>query len=292
MDVSIIIPTYNRPDTLYRCLQGIASLAYDRNQFEVIVVDDGSAVSQTKLVEGSVELPLRWLRQANAGPAAARNYGASLANGRFLCFTDDDCVPHPDWLAHLLTQFQQTPAAALGGQTINQLVANPYAAASQLLIDYLYHYYRAPGEEAPRFFTSNNLAVPAKLFRETGGFDTTMPLAAGEDREFCERWRAAGRPLRFVPDAIIYHAHPLTLRRFWQQHVNYGRGARQFRQRVGQVALEPWQFYGRLLTYPWRIDSVQKRPLLTLLLIFSQLANAIGFVQERLADRADSQARS
>jgi GT2 family glycosyltransferase len=281
MDASIIIPTYNRPDALCRCLQGITALAYDRDRFEVIVVDDGSDRVQEKLLTPLVDGPVRWLRQANAGPAAARNRGAAVANGRFLCFTDDDCIPHADWLIHLATQFEQTPTAALGGQTINQLTENPYAAASQLLIDYLYHHYRAPGEVTPRFFTSNNLAVSANLFWQMGGFDTTMPLAAGEDREFCERWRLAGRPLRFVPEALIYHAHPLTLPHFWRQHFNYGRGAWQFRQRGAQVAVEPVGFYGRLLTYPWRIDSVQKRPWLTFLLILSQLANAAGFVWEQ-----------
>ncbi|MFO7538931.1 MAG: glycosyltransferase [Chloroflexota bacterium] len=281
MDVSIIIPTYNRPQALRRCLQGIAALAYDGDRFEVIVVDDGSDRAQENLLTTLVDGPVRWLRQANAGPAAARNAGAAVANGRLLCFTDDDCSPHPDWLAHLWAQFEQMPAAALGGRTINQLVDNPYAAASQLLIDYLYAYYRAPDDTAPRFFTSNNLAVPADLFRQTGGFDTTMPLAAGEDREFCERWRLAGRLLSFVPDALVHHAHPLTLPRFWRQHFNYGRGAWQFRQRVGAVALERWGFYGRLLSYPWHVDGVQKRPLLTLLLIISQLANAAGYLREQ-----------
>jgi GT2 family glycosyltransferase len=283
MDASIIIPTYNRPDALRRCLQGVAALAFDRQRFEVIVVDDGSPIPAEKLAANAASIPVRWLHQSNAGPAAARNAGAAVANGRFLCFTDDDCAPHPDWLGCLLAQFEQTPTAALGGQTINQLTDNPYAAASQLLIDYLYNHYRAPGEDTPRFFTSNNLAVSADLFGQMGGFDTSMPLAAGEDREFCERWRLAQRPLQFVPDALIYHAHPLTLRRFWRQHFNYGRGAWQFRQRHGRAKWEGGGFYGRLLTYPWRVEKmgVRKRPLLTCLLIISQLANAAGYVREQ-----------
>lgn len=281
MDASIIIPTYNRAEALRRCLQGIMALAYDRDRFEVIVVDDGSEYSPEKVLKEVTDWPVRWQQQANAGPAAARNAGAAIANGRLLCFTDDDCIPHPNWLTHLIAQFEQIPTAVLGGQTINRLPENPYATASQLLIDYLYHHYRAPGAETPRFFTSNNLALAANLFRQMGGFDTTMPLAAGEDREFCERWHLAGRPLCFVPEALVYHAHPLTLRRFWQQHFNYGRGAWQFRQRVGQVKLEQWGFYGRLLAYPWRVDGVRKRPLLAVLLLISQLANAVGYVREQ-----------
>jgi GT2 family glycosyltransferase len=281
MDASIIIPTYNRPDALQRCLQSVAALACEPDSFEVIVVDDGSHRPQAELLANAVERPVRWLRQANAGPAAARNAGAAVANGRLLCFTDDDCTPHPDWLTHLLAQFEQIPTAVLGGRTVNRLTENSYATASQLLIDYLYRHYRLPGENAPRFFTSNNLAVAANLFRQMGGFDTTMPLAGGEDREFCERWRLVARPLCLVPEAVVYHAHPLNLRRFWRQHFNYGRGAWQFRQRVAGVKLEPAGFYGRLLTYPWRVDKLQKRPWLMLLLALSQLANAAGYVREQ-----------
>jgi GT2 family glycosyltransferase len=281
VDATIIIPTYNRPDSLCHCLQGIASLAYDRHRFEIIVVDDGSHSPQKELLANAVVQHVRWLRQTNAGPAAARNAGAAIANGRLLCFTDDDCVPHSDWLTHLLTQFEQMPTAVSGGQTINRLTENPYATASQLLIDYLYRHYRLPDQNAPRFFTSNNLAVSANLFRQMGGFDTTMPLAGGEDREFCERWRLAGRPLHFVPGAVVYHAHPLNLRRFWRQHFNYGRGAWQFRQRVAGVKLEPAGFYGCLLAYPWRVDKLRKRPFLTLLLVLSQLANAAGYLREQ-----------
>jgi GT2 family glycosyltransferase len=281
MDASIIVPTHNRPEALGRCLQSIAALATDRTKFELIVVDDGSELPQEQVLATGVEGPVRWLRQPNAGPAAARNAGAAVANGRLLCFTDDDCTLHPDWLTHLLVRFEQMPTAVLGGQTINQLRGNPYATTSQLLIDYLYAHFQAPGEATPYFFTSNNLAVSANLFRQMGGFDTTMPLAAGEDREFCERWRLAGRPFNFVPDALVYHAHPLTLRRFWRQHVNYGRGASQFRRRHGRVRFEGWAFYGRLVTYPWQVDGLRKRPLLIGLLLISQLANAVGYVREQ-----------
>ncbi len=281
MDASIIVPTHNRPQTLRLCLQSLAALTYDQARFELIVVDDGRPENKESMLTRGIDRPVRWLRQAKAGPAAARNAGAAVANGRFLCFTDDDCTPHPDWLTCLLDQFERTPTAVLGGQTINQLTQNLYATTSQLLIDYLYAQYRAPGELNPRFFTSNNLAVPADLFRAMGGFDATMPLAGGEDREFCERWRLAERPFQFVPNALVYHAHPLDLRRFWRQHVTYGRGAWHLRQRHGGVELEGWGFYGGLLTYPWRVVGLRQRPFITWLLVLSQLANAAGYLRER-----------
>jgi GT2 family glycosyltransferase len=194
-------------------------------------------------------------------------------------------------LSVLDSHFRETPDRALGGQTLNALSANAYASASQLLVDYLYEYYegsRRPGEQpaTPAFFTSNNLAVPADLFRRVGGFNESFPLAAGEDREFCDRWQERGFHLRWVPDAVVRHAHGLSARAFWRQHLNYGRGAfhlRQARALRGEPALrlEPLSFYRRLVTYPLRARRSHPAPVLMGLLSVAQVANALGFALEK-----------
>src|SRR5690349_8782081 len=100
--VSIIIPTYNRPAPLEQCLKALSQLDYPRDRFEVVVVDDGSTISPAGIVEGFCSrLDIRMLRQANAGPAAARNLGAQEAKGQILAFTDDDCLPDPAWLGRM-----------------------------------------------------------------------------------------------------------------------------------------------------------------------------------------------
>src|SRR5574341_76745 len=118
------------------------------------------------------------------------------------------------------------PEFCVGGRTSNALPDNPYSAASQSLITYLYT--RWNPSAGPTFFASNNVAVPAASFKEIGGFDARFPYAAGEDRDFCDRWLRYGFPMAYAPEAIVYHSHALTLRSFWWQHYNYGRGARYF----------------------------------------------------------------
>ena len=141
-------------------------------------------------------MQLRLIRRANAGPASARNTGAAVAASPLLVFTDDDCEPEVEWLSALHAQSMEHPECLIGGQTINGLPDNVYAAASQLLIDYLYQYQASVsthGERAaPAFFTANNFGVPAALFRRVGGFDESFPLAGGEDRELCDRWQHLG----------------------------------------------------------------------------------------------------
>lgn len=237
---SIIIPTYARPERLRECLRALSAIEYDPNDFEVIVVDDGSpSVPGVPCVAEVVRafapgLPVVCHRQANAGPAAARNAGAALARGRYLVFTDDDCAPAGDWLKRFDEQFALTPQAMLGGQVVNALPSDPFAAASQILTDYAY---AASANRRCRvggywLFMTANLAVPSRAFRRLGGFDESFPLPAGEDYDFCHRWQHSGRPAHYVSQAAVHHSHACTLRSFVRQHFGYGRGQLQFRWRA------------------------------------------------------------
>ncbi|MEB3281467.1 MAG: glycosyltransferase [Lyngbya sp.] len=289
---SLVIPTYNRPDRLKNCLQSISNLDYPRDRFEVIIVDDGSSMPLEPVVTPfHQKIEITFITQPNAGPASARNTGAAKARGKFIVFTDDDCQPTANWLNSLETQFTQTPESLLGGKTLNALPDNLYSTASQLLIDYLYEYYNADREQAS-FFASNNFALSTDSFHQVGRFDTTFPLAAGEDREFCDRWLYYGYQMVAVPDAQIYHAHKLTLKSFWRQHFNYGRGAFHFHQLrakrgVGEIKVEPLSFYFKLLSYPFvQPEHHQPRLILSLLFFVSQVANVLGFFRERINSKS------
>lgn len=272
---SVIIPTYNRPQQLAACLRSVAQLDYPPDRMEVIVVNDGGTRPA-----GAAGVLL--VDQPNAGPAAARNAGAAQASGDFLAFVDDDCQPDGEWLTRLSRQLEQTPEGLVGGRTINVLPDNRYATASQLLVDYLYAYYNQGGA-GPHFFTSNNMALATVLFRQMGGFEASFALAAGEDRDFCDRWRQAGWEMVYVPAAVMYHAHRLTWRSFWRQHVGYGRGAYHFHQRrqqrqQGQVKVEPLSFYTNLVLYPFRAaNGGMGRVSTAVLLAITQLANVWGY---------------
>ncbi|MBW4645951.1 MAG: glycosyltransferase [Goleter apudmare HA4340-LM2] len=283
---SIIIPTYNRPQRLATCLASLTRLDYPRDRFEVIVVDDGSETPMESVVANfEKQLNFTLIRQSNSGPATARNTGAAKARGKYLVFTDDDCEVTSNWLTTLEKRFTTAPDCLIGGRTLNALANNLYSTASQLLIDYLYMYFNTKFQKSS-FFASNNFALPAELFHSLGGFDTTFPLAAGEDREFCDRWQYQGYKMLYAPEVQIYHAHKLTLATFWRQHFNYGRGSFCFHQarsqRVNsQIQVEPWSFYFQLLTYPLSQTSLQSAPLIAGLFFVSQVANVAGFFWER-----------
>jgi glycosyltransferase involved in cell wall biosynthesis len=285
---SIIIPTFNRPRHLAECLRSLASLDYPRDSFEVIVVDDGSPSAPEGVAacfKDQIDLTL--LRQPNAGPATARNTGAARARGEFLAFTDDDCAPAPNWLRSLAARFVALPDSAIGGRTLNALPNNLYSTASQMLIDYLYAYYNADPQRA-RFVASNNLAMPAERFLAIGGFNTTFKRSASEDRDLCDHWLHRGRSMVYAPEALVYHAHHLTLRSFWRQHFNYGRGAFCFHRvrsvRCGQARppTEPAAFYLNLLRHAFFPARSERALWLASLIGLSQVAHTAGYFYERL----------
>ncbi|MBN1259042.1 MAG: glycosyltransferase [Anaerolineae bacterium] len=283
---SIIIPTYARPRQLETCLHALAQLDYPRDRFEVIVVDDGSEAPPEAIVAAfHQQLDVTLLSPSHAGPAAARNTGAGRARGEFLAFTDDDCRPAPDWL-HVLAAHLAGGVHAVGGRTINALEDNVYSTASQWIVDMVYAHFNADPTQA-RFFATNNLAVPAAAFRAVGGFDGAHFIFASEDRDFCDRWLHHGQRLVYAPQAIVYHAHPLSLRSFWRQHLSYGRGAFRFhraraRRNSGQIRNDI-SFHAHLPALirrtrpPGRIG--RQVHLLSLLAVW-QLANAVGYFLE------------
>lgn len=284
---SIVVPTHGRPAELGACLDALARLDYPRDRLEVIVVDDGGEQPVAPIVEGvRGSLDVLLLRQGRRGPAGARNAGAERARGELLAFTDDDCRPAPDWLQRLAAAHVAAPDAALGGHTHNELADNPYATVSQLIIDAGYARHNGDRGDA-RFFTTNNLAVPAAGFWELGGFDPGFRTS--EDRDFCDRWRAAGRRMRYLPEAVVHHAHRLTFRSFCRQHFAYGRGARRFHReharRAGKrVPIEP-SFYLGLHLRAWRSRRPAEALALQLVLVLWHLANAAGFLCEWASER-------
>ncbi len=282
---SIIIPTYNRPEQLALCLQSLAYQDYPTDYFEVIVVDDGGKAPLSELVSSfRDQLNIILLTQQNKGPATARNTGAAQAKGQFLAFTDDDCQPDANWLKNLAACFKEKPDTVIGGKILNNLPKNIYSTASQLLIDYLYHYYNFEHKQA-HFLTTNNFALPKKSFHAINGFDTHFPLAAAEDRDFCHRWLSHGYKMLYVSEAIVYHHHCLGLLSFWRQQLNYGKGAFIFhhtRCSANTHKKEPLSFYWRLIKYPFSKVTWLKAGMLTILMLISQIAIVTGYFGENI----------
>jgi GT2 family glycosyltransferase len=284
---TVIVPTFNRPLALDACVAALLRLDAPEG-CEILLVDDGSSPPACPpphtLPPG---FTLQVLRQANAGPGAARNHGARFARGRCLAFTDDDCRPQPGWLQALASVLHAHTEALVGGRTFNAIGERAGSCTSQLVLE-LVHAHFNPGQHA-FFFPSNNFACTRESFLSLGGFDPDFRRAS-EDRDLCARWRTAGLPILHAAAAALDHHHDLPLPAFLRQHFNYGRGAWRYhraRRRLreakylGEVGFHrhlPLLLQGRLAPYP---PALRARIILCLGLW--QLANLAGFGCEAMS---------
>jgi glycosyltransferase involved in cell wall biosynthesis len=281
---SIIVPTYNRPERLADCLKSLSRLDYPRDRFEVIVVDDGSQVKPEAVVAPFLgRLNVTLLTQKHSGPGAARNNGATRARGEFLAFTDSDCMPVSNWLQNMAARFAMEPDHAIGGRTLNFLSDNLYSTASQVIRDVVYTYYNTHHDKM-QFFPSSNLAMPADRFLEIGGFDPTFTRS--QDRELCDRWQHHGFQMTFAPEVLVHHAHAYTFHTFWRRYFNGGRFAFRFHQTAarrgsGRLRVDS-KFYLNLFRNRFLQERGGRALWVTVLLVISQVANAIGFYWEWL----------
>lgn len=278
---TVVIPTHGRPERVRACLDGLAAVDFSRDEFEVIVVDDGSPLPLDNIVEALDDrLNITLLRQEKSGPAMARNQGAIHAQGEWIAFLDDDCVPHRDWLTRVDAAIG-SPETLHGGAAINACADNIFAVTNQFLVDYVTEWFRANAASL-HFFPSNNLIVHAEKFREIGGFDRGFPLAGGEDREFCARWLAAGWKLAAAPAAKIDHYHRQSLRTFLGTHLRYGRGAARMHAsaKTNPLKIAAWKLHRDLLQTALRSELALSG---AGLLIAAQISQAVGYVIESLA---------
>jgi GT2 family glycosyltransferase len=280
---SVVVPTRDRAAALEGCLRALEGQR--EVAFEVVVVDDASRDGAAVAAVVAEAPHARLVRGQGRGPAAARNLGAAAARAPVVCFTDDDCRPDPQWLLGLVARIERGASVAAGA-TVNGLPRDPYASASQTVINHLVDSSFDPARGTVGFAPTCNVAVRADVFARFA-FDETFPLAAGEDREWCSRLGSAGIALELAPDAVVAHHQDLSLRRFWRQQVRYGRGALRWRRAAGnEGGRQPVRFYVDLLraglTHGVRVGA---------LVALSQVATATGIVLELAASGVPSAGR-
>lgn len=230
MHFSIVIPTYNRWTTLRQALHAVQAQTLPAR--EVIVIDDGSKDETPQALPQ--EFPtITYCRQLNAGPAHARNQGIELATSEFIAFTDDDCLPPPNWLASLADGFQRYPqAVGVGGS----LLASFALRRTNLLAQYEEYCVRVlaqaseleilAGFDCPAGGT-NNMSYRRSVLKEVGGFDPNFPYAAGEDADLKYRLARVGAQFLYTP-IVVTHLQPYTWKAFCKQQFVRGKGSVYF----------------------------------------------------------------
>lgn len=226
--VSILIPTSNRADSLSRALESLSHQQYD-GQLEVIIIDDGSTDGTRALVEdlipawGTEKLRYTFIPKGNI--SYAKNKGIEMAHGDIIVSTDDDCTFGEDWLATLVSSFQNPKIGAAGGADKAPLQMAPLAGA----VDYGFTGLLGSGGvrsggkgvRVARYFPRGcNMAFRKSLIEQTGNFDPLM--YNGEEIDLDYRILKAGSDLVFQDGCTVVHHRRATLKGLVRQI--FGRG--------------------------------------------------------------------
>ncbi|MGC6401646.1 glycosyltransferase [Sphingomonas sp. FW199] len=196
-DISVIIPHYNDPVRLDRCLASLDQQSVDRSRFEIIVADNRSPVGEAVVAAAIAgRATLVFADEKGAGPA--RNAAVAASTGRILAFIDADCVADPDWLA--AGEAALSRHDLVGGRMIvfTESGGRPTPAEAFELVF-------AFQNEA--YVRDKGFSVTANLFTTRAVFDAVGPFRNGvsEDADWCHRARDLGYRIGYAADARVSH---------------------------------------------------------------------------------------
>jgi glycosyltransferase involved in cell wall biosynthesis len=200
MKISVVIPTYRRPELLLKCLRALITQKFERDNYEIIVVSDGPDELTTQLykkwIRRKIQLIHFYSLPEKKGPAAARNYGWLQAKGELIAFTDDDCIPDRYWLQRFWEAYTtqgQRNAIAFTGKTIVPLPKNPT------------DYERNVGNLQTADFITANCCCSKKALELTGGFDEKFSMAWREDSDLEFKLIQENIPVIKIERAVVVH---------------------------------------------------------------------------------------
>lgn len=207
MHVSVIIPVRNNIAGLRTCLAALHQQTYPAEQFEIIVVDNGST-EDVRILQP--EFPrVIFLSDAGPGSYSARNRGLKAAQGRVIAFTDSDCIPDPTWVENGVHAIATNGATILGGDVVFLDAADRSINACEVLeviasgLPNIKHLIETRG-----FAPTANVFTTRAFVNRVGEFDAT--LKSGGDTEWAHRAKAKGEKLAFAEGVVVRHPRRST----------------------------------------------------------------------------------
>jgi len=218
MIFSVIISTYNRASLLRSAVSSVLNQDFDRQRYEIIVVDNNSTDATRSVVEELInanpQARITYLFEKEQGLSAARNAGARAAEGEILAFIDDDSEAEPGWLAALQEAYlTDESAASVGGKILPEWIGGkpewfPQIAETINSLDM--------GEEPTEFVFpmhpfGGNLSVRKTVMERLGGFSTALGrkkrgYLSNEEKDFYSRLERLGPgKVLYAPEAVVMH---------------------------------------------------------------------------------------
>jgi len=216
MNISVVVCTYNRCESLKRTLKGFSEVVYPEGYSWELVLVDNNSKDETKMIAEEFKeesgLNVKYVFEAKQGLSYARNRGINHSKGEIIAFTDDDVMVDRYWLSNIERAFEEHGVSCVGGKILPVWeIPKPKWLKHDLhymlaLLDYgdKPFYLKSP------IIWGANFSVKADIFGKYGGFDTNLGripgrLFAGEETEFVRRILNKGEKILYDPNAVVYH---------------------------------------------------------------------------------------
>jgi cellulose synthase/poly-beta-1,6-N-acetylglucosamine synthase-like glycosyltransferase len=208
--ISVVIPHFNQPTELRRCLTSLQGQAAGGHDVEIVVVDNGSReMPEAVVAEFS---GVRLVQELAKGPGPARNFGVTLTGGEILAFID------PSWLSAIAAQFAADAKVVVLGGDVQILHEDPARPTGIEAFESEFGYRMEHYIKGQNFTGTGNLAMRREIFDKVGGF---AGIGVAEDRDWGQRATALGVKITWVPEMLAFHPARRSfdeLARKWDRH--------------------------------------------------------------------------
>lgn len=247
--LTVIVPTYNRSNRLEKTVRALLNQTLSTQGFEIIIVDDGSEDETRRMADELKNCApdrIRYYRQENKGPGAARNLGIQNAKTPVVLLLDDDMIPNEQHLElhlDLHCKYPEPAVAVLGNITPGGTGIDLMRRGNDLILGIA----KAPGGEpivSHRSFVTADVSLKRNFVLNAGLFNENIPVV--EDMDLAWRLRDLGLKLIYCAAAVAVHTEPLdTIEKVVKEGKKYGRS---FAENYGTIPLyrdEIWFLGGR-----------------------------------------------
>jgi glycosyltransferase involved in cell wall biosynthesis len=217
--ISVVIPHLNQPEALEACLGSLDAQSLAREFFEIVVVDNGSVSLPEDIIAN--HSGARLLRESQAGPGPARNFGVRSATGDVIAFIDADCRAHRDWLRNALQTIRFSPEGTVLGGDVRIWRSRSDTFTGIEAYEAVFSYRFKLFIEQHGYCGTGNLVVRRADYEKVGPF---AGIEFAEDVEWGQRARAAGLTFRYIPEMVVFHPARRSLQELyakWDRHTQH-----------------------------------------------------------------------
>jgi len=261
MLVSVVICSYNRAAYIGGALDSLYQQTASKDDFEVIVVDnnstDGTEQVVSKWRSENREGYFHYSTETNQGASYARNTGAQLAKGEWLCFMDDDAIATPSYIENIIKHIHAKPEAiGFGGRIIPKYIPSEPIWMSYYVSSLVGNFDYAPTScafENGKYPIESNMIVKKDIYESIGGFNTALPgvvgtlRIGGEGKELFYKILALGHTIYYDPSICVHHVvevKKLTSEYMYRVASGIGRG-----EKTRTLNISTWAYIQKVLEY-------------------------------------------